>query len=171
MSKYAYLHKVMNQFLKDGVVTTYEEMIIENAKGIEIKYFNKVGTKSEKIRIVGKGDKFEMTVQEDDKKDKKMLTKDELVAELKKNKKLKFAVDFSKTQKGGAWLNKSAKSKTKTKSKSKSKSMSMSMSRSVPMSKSKTKSKSKSKSKTSSKPKSAKPKSAKPKSAKSKAKK
>jgi len=127
MSKLNYLHKVMNQTLKDGVVSTYEEIILDGPKGITIKYFNKTGKESDKIKIVGKGDKFEMSTQEGDKKDKKVLTKDELMTELKKNKKLKFAIEFTKTQKGGAWLDKSkaktqSRSQTKSKSKSKSKS-------------------------------------------------
>ena len=122
MSKLSYLHKIMNQSLKDGVVSSYEEQIIEGPKGIFIKYFNKTGQNSEKIKIMGKGDKFEIIIQENDKKEKKILTKDEFIAEIKKNKKLKFAVEFTKTQKGGAWLNRPTK-KTKSKSKSKSKSM------------------------------------------------
>ena len=152
MSKLNYLHKVMNQTLKDGVVSTYEEIILDGPKGVTIKYFNKTGKESDKIKIVGKGDKFEMTTQEGDKKDKKVLTKDELMAELKKNKKLKFAIDFSKTQKGGAWLDKPTKVKTQSRSQTKSKS----------------KSKSKSKKASSSKPKTSNPKSSKPKSSKPK---
>lgn len=133
MSKLNYLHKVLHQSLKDGVVTTYEEIILDGPKGVTIKYFSKSGSEQDKIKIVGKDDKFEITIQEGDKVEKKVLNKEEFIAELKKNKKLKFAADFTKTQKGGAWLERptkkkqsakkpSAKKQSKGKSKSKSKS-------------------------------------------------
>lgn len=107
MSKLSYLHKVFNQTLKNGVVNTYEEVIIEGPEGIKVHYFSKDENNTEKISIKtvkGKKDEFEMIVQDGDKKDKKTISKDELMEELKKNKKLKFAADFAKTQKGGAWL-------------------------------------------------------------------
>lgn len=131
-SALTYLHKVFNQSLKDGVVTTYEEIIIEGPKGITVKYYSKDGKNEEKITIFGKDDKFKMTIKEGDKKEEKTLTKEELMSELKKNKKLKFAADFTKTQKGGMWIDgemsrpkkaSSAKKVKKTKSKSKSKSV------------------------------------------------
>lgn len=115
MSKLTYLHKVLHQSLKDGVMSTYEEIILDGPKGITVKYFSKTGKESDKIKIVGKDDKFEMTVQEGDKVEKKTLTKDELVSELKKNKKLKFASEFTKTQKGGAWLERQKKAKSSSK--------------------------------------------------------
>lgn len=109
MSGLIQLHKVLNQTLKNGEVNTYEEVIIEGKDGIKIHYFNKDSKNTEKITIKtvkGKVDEFEMVTQDGDKKDKKIISKQELLDEIKKNKKLKFASDFAKTQKGGAWLEK-----------------------------------------------------------------
>lgn len=104
MSKLTYLHKVINESIKNGEKMTYEELIIEGPKGITVKMFSKDKNGAERISISGKDDKFVMRTMVGDKKDEVTLTKDELVAELKKNKKLKFAAEFVKTQKGGAWL-------------------------------------------------------------------
>lgn len=116
MSKLTYLHKVMNQSLKDGEVTTYEEEIIDGPKGITVKLYSKSNGVIEKIRISGKDDKFIMKVTEGDKTEDTQLTKKELMEELKKNKKLKFAADFAKTQKGGSWLNRPEMTKKGSKS-------------------------------------------------------
>jgi hypothetical protein len=94
----------MNQSMKDGEVSTYEEIIMDGPKGITVKLFNKDKNSVEKIVISGKDDKFTMRTMDGDKKDEKSLNRDELMNELKKNKKLKFAADFVKTQKGGDWL-------------------------------------------------------------------
>jgi hypothetical protein len=127
MPDLTYLHKVFNQSLKDGVVTTYEEQIIDGPKGVTIKFYSKDGKSEEKIQIMSKGDKFLMLTKDGEKKDEKTLSKDELLDELKKNKKLKFASDFAKTKKGETLLERSKRAsstknvkKTKTKSKSKS---------------------------------------------------
>lgn len=109
MSKLNYLHKELKQSLKDGVVTTYEEVIIDGPKGVTIKYFSKDGNSEEKITINEKNGKFILKIKNGDKVDEKSLSKDEFIDELKKNKKLKFAADFVKTQKGGAWLNRPKK--------------------------------------------------------------
>lgn len=136
MSKPTYLHKLLTQSLKDGVVTTYEESIVEGSKGVYVKYFSKDATgKQEKITINGKDDKFVMIVKEGDKDEKKTLTKDELMTELKKNKKLKFAVDFTKTQKGGAWLERQKKSSKSVSSKPDKKSSSVKKVNKVPVKK------------------------------------
>ena len=112
-SKLNYLHKVMNQFIKNDEVTTYEEVIIEGPKGITIKMYSKDKNGIEKIVISGSGDKFNMKIMEGDKKEEKTLNKTELMEELKKNKKLKFAADFTKTQKGGTWLARTKKGSKK----------------------------------------------------------
>ncbi len=104
MSKLTYLHKVINESIKNGEKITYEELIIEGPKGITVKMFSKDKNGAERISISGNDNKFVMRTMVGDKKDETHLTKDELVAELKKNKKLKFAAEFVKTQKGGAWL-------------------------------------------------------------------
>ena len=102
MSNLKYLHKVLNQSLKDGVSETYEETIVDGPKGVTVKMFKKDASGVERISINGKDDKFVMRTKKGDKEDEKTLTKDELMAELSKNKSLKFAAEFSKTQKGGS---------------------------------------------------------------------
>ena len=63
--------------------------------------YSKNGDKVEKITIHGSGDDFVMKVTKDGSQEEKKLTKAELMTELKKNKKLDFAADFAKSQKGG----------------------------------------------------------------------
>lgn len=106
MSDLKFLHKVKNQFLKNGVVETYEEEIIDGAKGIRIHFFKKDAKGVERINIYGKDGEFVMDVMKDDKNDKKTITLAELKAELSKNKNLKFAADFAKSVKGGRLMNK-----------------------------------------------------------------
>ena len=144
-STLSYLHKVFNQSLKDGVVTTYEEIIIDGPKGITLKFYNKDNKKEEKITIFGNGNNFKMTTKIGDDKKEEELTKDQLLDVLKKNKNLKFASEFVKTQKGGEWLN-VARPKSKSSSKKSSSSKKASSSK-----KTKTKSKSNKKSSTSKK--------------------
>jgi hypothetical protein len=98
MSNLKYLHKVLNQSLKDGVSETYEETIIDGPKGVTVKMYKKDASGVERISINGKDDKFVMRTKKGDKEDEKTLSKDELMAELSKNKSLKFAAEFSKTQ-------------------------------------------------------------------------
>jgi hypothetical protein len=103
-SQLTYLHKVLNQSLKNGVVSTYEEKIIDGPRGVTILYFRKVGKNEEKIKIIGKDNEFKMTTTIGDNKNDETLSKDDLLKILKKNDNLKFAIDFAKTQKGGMWL-------------------------------------------------------------------
>ena len=107
MSSLTYLHKVLNESLKNGEKTTYEEVIIDGPKGVTIKMFSKDKNGAERISISGSNDKFVMKVMDGDKTEEKTLSREEVIAEIKKNKKLKFAVDFAKefakSQKGGAW--------------------------------------------------------------------
>jgi len=121
MSKLTYLHKKMEQSIKNGEVTTYEEVILDGPKGVTVKLYSKSGGESEKIVITGKDDKFVMKTMIGDKKEEIQMNKKELIEELKKNKKLKFAADFAKTQKGGSWLNKSLERQKKKGSKAGSK--------------------------------------------------
>lgn len=119
MSKLNYLHKSLSKTIKNGESTTYEETIVEGPKGISVKMYSKDKNGIEKISISGSGDKFVMRTMEGDKKDEKTLTRSELLEELKKNKKLKFAADFAKTQKGGAWLRRGSSKKSKKRSSTK----------------------------------------------------
>ena len=107
MSKTKYLHHVLNKSVKDDDATTYEEMIVEGPKGIMVKLYTKDKNNVEKIVIRGTGNNFEMTTQNGEDKNLKSLSKEEMLDEFKKNKKLKFAAEFIKTQKGGSWLSRS----------------------------------------------------------------
>ena len=97
-----YLFKNFQQTVKDGKATTFEEIVLDGPRGISIKYYSKSGSEVEKIVIYGKDDEYKMKTSDGE----KVLTKSELVAELKSNKKLKFAADFAKTLKGGSRDNK-----------------------------------------------------------------
>ena len=92
-----FLHKKVEQSVKDGNANTYEESIIDGQKGLSIKYFSKSGDKVDKVIIYGKDNAFKMK-SADGEKD---LTKADLLKELNSNKKLKFAVEYAKSQKGG----------------------------------------------------------------------
>ena len=96
-----YLHKVIQQSVKDGKASTLEEIVVDGPKGLSVKYFSKSGDNVDKIVIYGKDDTFKMKINNDEKN----LTKSELIDELKSNKKLKFASDYAKTQKGGQLQN------------------------------------------------------------------
>jgi hypothetical protein len=87
-----YLYKVVQQLVKDGKVTTLEEIVIDGPKGVSVKYFYKSGDHTDKIVIYGKNDIYKMKISEEE----KTLNKAELIKELKSNKKLKFAVEYSK---------------------------------------------------------------------------
>ena len=104
MSNLTFLHKVLNQHMKNGEVTTYEEVIMDGPKGITVKLYSKDKNGVERISINGKDDKFTMRTIDGDKKNEVILDRDGLINELKKNKNLKFAAEFLKTQKGGEWL-------------------------------------------------------------------
>ena len=93
-----YLHKVVQQSVKDGKSSTLEEIVVDGPKGLSVKYFSKTGDDVDKIVIYGKDDSFTMKTADGE----KTFTKAELLDELKSNKKLKFATDYAKTQKGGA---------------------------------------------------------------------
>jgi len=118
-----YLHRVVNETLKNGVKEAYEEFIIQGEKGVTIKMFKKDADGMERIVISGKDDKYKMKTQKGDKKDEKDLSLKEMLAELKSNKALKFAAEFAKTQKGGKLFggNKMSKKSSKTASKKTSK--------------------------------------------------
>ena len=96
-----YLHRVVNESLKNGVKEAYEEFIIQGERGVTIKMFKKDANGMERIVITGNDDKYKIKTQKDDKKDEKDLSLKEMLAELKNNKALKFAAEFAKTQKGG----------------------------------------------------------------------
>jgi topoisomerase IA-like protein len=132
MSNLKFLHKVENRSFKDGVSKIHEESIVDGQRGISIKFFKKDDSGVERIHINGKDNKYVMKTRKGDKTDEKVLTKDELLAELNKNKSLKFAAEFAKTQKGGRIFGGKKSSKKMSKSSKKtSKKMSKKSSKKV----------------------------------------
>lgn len=120
MSKLNFLHEVKNRSIKDDKVQVHEETIIDGPKGVTIKYYHKEGTDIEKISISGKDDSYKMVVISGGNKTEHTLSKSDVAKEIAKNKKLGFAKDFSKAQKGGKKGSKSKKaSKTGSKKGSK----------------------------------------------------
>jgi len=95
-----YLYQNTQKSVKDGKVEVMEEMVVDGPRGLKINYYKKSGNSVEKIVIYSKGDSFVMKSGDGE----KTLSKSELMDELKSNKKLKFAADFAKTQKGGKAL-------------------------------------------------------------------
>ena len=93
-----YLYKNVQQTVKDSKSSTLEEMIIDGPKGLSIKYYSKLDNSIEKIVIFGKDNSYTMKIDNVENK----LDKNELLEELKKNKKLKFASEYVKMQKGGS---------------------------------------------------------------------
>jgi hypothetical protein len=116
MSKLNFLHDVKNRFIKDDKVQVDEEYIIDGPKGLTIKYYHKEGTEIEKITISGKDDNYKMVVISGGDKKETSLSKSDLAKEIGKNKKLGFAKDFLKTQKGGRKGSKAKKGSTTKKS-------------------------------------------------------
>jgi hypothetical protein len=96
-SNLTYLHKNVQQSVKDGKASTLEEIVVDGPRGLSVKYFHKSGDKVDKIVIFEKNGEFTMKTGDEE----KTLSKAELLEELKSNKKLKFAVEYAKTQKGG----------------------------------------------------------------------
>lgn len=111
-----YLHKVIQQSLKDGKSSTLEEIVVDGPKGLSVKYFSKTGDNVDKIVIYGKDDSFKMKTSDGE----KTLNKSELLNELKSNKKLKFAAEYAKTQKGGDFQEGGAKKQSSKKQSKKS---------------------------------------------------
>ena len=120
-----YLYQNTKKSVKDGKVEVLEEMVVDGPRGIKINYYKKSDSSVEKIVVFSKGDGFVMKSSDGE----KTLSKAELMEELKSNKKLKFAADFAKTQKGGKALGmvggakKSSKKTSKKSSKKGSKTM------------------------------------------------
>jgi topoisomerase IA-like protein len=110
-----YLHKVLEQSVKDGKSFTHEESVIHGPRGLTIKYYYKKDDDVEKIVIYSKDGSFIMKTD----KGEKTLSKDELIKELDSNKKLKFALAYVKTSK--ASLSRSIKRASKKTSKRTSK--------------------------------------------------
>lgn len=115
-----YLHSYALKTLNKDFVEQTEEYIVDGEKGILVKYFHV--EKNSKKKIVIKGNKdgsFLVKTEIGAKKEEKTMSKDELVKMVKADKELKFVEEFLKTQKGGAWLNRTKSSKSGSKKSSK----------------------------------------------------
>lgn len=100
MSKLTFLHKVNETKIVDGKKVTHEEQITDGlTKGVMIKFYHKENDHVEKYTIAKKDDKYKFLLTVGDKKDEKLLSKDELLKEISKIKSLKFAVDYLKSAK------------------------------------------------------------------------
>lgn len=119
--KLSYLWNVRQETLVNGEREQLEELIVEGDEGVTIKYFHKNSSGMEKIHIKKQGDNYVMKTQTGDQKDEKTLSKEEFLKELSKNKKLKFASQFAKTQTGSSLLFGGAKKGSKKGSKKSSK--------------------------------------------------
>lgn len=101
-SSLTFLHKVLEESIKDGKKATHEEQVIHGSKGLTIKFYHKKDNKVEKISIRSEGDEYKMTHQDGDKKEEKTLSKKEMIDVVSKNKDLAFAKEYvSKHMKGG----------------------------------------------------------------------
>jgi hypothetical protein len=97
-----YLHHVMTKNIHGNTKITHEEKVVHNERGISFAYFHKEGTSQDKIKGRSNADgTYTLIHFKGDKKDEKILSKDDLLNELKKIKELKFVIDYVKTAKGG----------------------------------------------------------------------
>ena len=94
-SKIKYLHKIAESHVKNGKRTTREEFLIDGSKGFSMKYYSKEDDKKIKVHAKGSDGKYELTITDGDKKDKKTVTKEELMKELK-NMGIDFAYNYMK---------------------------------------------------------------------------
>jgi len=102
MGKLIFLHHVMTKHISGDKKITHEEKIVHNDRGVTFAYFHKEGDKQEKIkgRLNADGTYTLMNFK-GGKKDEKIMSKTELLDELKKNKDLKFVIAYIKDVKGG----------------------------------------------------------------------
>lgn len=100
MGKLIFFHHVLTKNIDGSKKMTHEEKLIHNEHGISFSYFHKEGNKQDKIKCRRNADgTYTLTNFDGDKKTDKVLTKDELVKDLTKNKELKFALDYIKNAK------------------------------------------------------------------------
>ena len=120
-----FLHDKRDVSIVNGKKIVHEEYIILGPKGLTVKFYHKEGDQSEKYIIKAvEGDKFKfISMKNDEEKKEEVFTKEDLLDEIKKHKLLKFALDFIKTQKGGAKVKSTSKKSSKKGSKSGSKKM------------------------------------------------
>jgi hypothetical protein len=102
--KVKYLHELKSKEIDGENVFVHEEYIIHGEKGLLIKHYHKEKGKKVKHIIKQDGENFKFIVDTDGKKDEKTMSKNDLLKEIGKEKYLKFAVDFLKSQKGGKYM-------------------------------------------------------------------
>lgn len=74
----------------------HEEYAIKGTKGLTIKYFHKDNKYIDKIIIFSKNGEYVMRTTEGDKSNETILSKDELLKLLAKDRRIKFALDIVK---------------------------------------------------------------------------
>ncbi len=122
MSSLKFIHQKLEKTLNDGKKTNHEEEVFHGSKGLTIKYFHKEDDTSTKISVYEKDGKYFMktAIKKDKdaepKKEEVEIPKSDLSKELAKHKELKFALDYVKTQKGGASKKSTIKKKSSKKS-------------------------------------------------------
>ncbi len=127
-SSVKYLHKFSHTTVQDGVASVVEEYIIHGDKGLIFKYYNK--SDKSKMKIVGRQNadgSFHLRILDGDKSEEKTLSKEEVLKMLAKDKNLKFALDFLKSQKGGKKASKKSSKRKSSKRKSSKKASKKSM--------------------------------------------
>jgi hypothetical protein len=97
-STLTFKHENVQSLLKDGVVTTLDEKILDGSTGMTFKLYSKKNDKILKIVGGSKGDKFYFNVTETGKDDIKLdnITKKDVVDALKKYDNVKFILDYLK---------------------------------------------------------------------------
>jgi hypothetical protein len=120
-SDVTFLHSSVSTSIVNGKKVTHEEFVIHGSKGLTFKYYHKDEKGIEKISGHQNADgTFSLTTVSGEKKDSKTVTKDELLKEIGKNKDLKFAVEYLKSQKGGKRSSRKGSKKGSIKSSKKS---------------------------------------------------
>lgn len=113
------LYKNDQMSIKNGKKEVNEEYLIHGEKGLKIKFYRQVDDKKEKVTILSKDDKFFVKTESNGKVQEEILSKDELLKKVEKNKDLSFAIEHLKTMKGGK--RKGSKKPSKKQSKKSSK--------------------------------------------------
>ena len=110
-----FLHKVQTTNVHDGKVVVHEEEVIHGEKGLKIKYYHKEDNKIVKFVAVQKEDGSFIVIETADgaKGEGQSMSKDDVIELLKKNKHLKFALDYVKTVKGGRKMSRSRRGSKK----------------------------------------------------------
>lgn len=98
-----FLHDQRHVSISNNKKSIVEEYIIDGSKGLLVKFFDKKGDKFTKITIksTDDGNYRYITVSDTKDREEQTLNKKDLLAILKKNKNLDFAIDYITKQKGG----------------------------------------------------------------------